>query len=60
MPRKKPGGQGAFTALAVFVLALALGAGTAWFCRKQGYLLYYGDAQAHLNIARRIVDSRTP
>ena len=25
-----------------------------------GWLLYYGDAEAHLNIARRIVDSRTP
>jgi hypothetical protein len=25
-----------------------------------GFLLYYGDAQAHLNIARRIADSRTP
>jgi Dolichyl-phosphate-mannose-protein mannosyltransferase len=30
------------------------------FCLSQGYVLYYGDAQAHLNIARRIVDSRTP
>ena len=34
------------TALAVFYL--------------NGWLLYYGDAEAHLNIARRIVDSRTP
>ena len=25
-----------------------------------GWLLYYGDAEAHLNIARRIVDSQTP
>jgi hypothetical protein len=38
--------------------AIAVGA-LAWFSAK-GYLLYYGDAQAHLNIARRIVDSRTP
>jgi len=30
------------------------------FCLWQGYVLYYGDAQAHLNIARRISDSRTP
>jgi hypothetical protein len=30
-----------------------------WFSAK-GYVLYYGDAQAHLNIARRIIDSRTP
>jgi len=25
-----------------------------------GWLLYYGDAEAHLNIARRILDSETP
>ena len=30
------------------------------YCLSQGYVLYYGDAQAHLNIARRITDSRTP
>ena len=38
------------------VLSLA----ALWYCLTQGYILYYGDAQAHLNIARRIVDSRTP
>jgi hypothetical protein len=27
---------------------------------QKGCLYYYGDAEAHLNIARRIVDSRTP
>ena len=27
---------------------------------RYGHTLYYGDAVAHLNIARRIVDSRTP
>ncbi len=31
-----------------------------WFCERQGWLLYYGDANAHLNIARRVLDSRTP
>ena len=31
-----------------------------WFCYRGGYLTYYGDAEAHLNIARRILDSRTP
>jgi hypothetical protein len=31
-----------------------------WFFYRGGYLAYYGDAEAHLNIARRIVDSRTP
>ncbi len=27
---------------------------------RQGYLHWYGDASAHLNIARRILDGRTP
>jgi len=31
-----------------------------WFFYSRGWLLYYGDAEAHLNIARRIFDSRTP
>jgi len=36
--------------------------GAAWtrFFFQRGYLAYYGDAEAHLNIARRILDSRTP
>ncbi len=29
-------------------------------CFRRGWLAYYGDAEAHLNIARRILDSRTP
>ena len=40
-------------------LALVSAAAVAFFYRG-GYLCYYGDAEAHLNIARRIVDSRTP
>src|SRR5207249_12230417 len=38
------------------VLSCAAVAFFAW----RGCLLYYGDAEAHLNIARRIIDSRTP
>lgn len=45
--------------LAVYVLGLLSAAAVYWFY-QQGYLLYYGDAASHLNIARRIVDSRTP
>lgn len=37
-----------------------LAAFAAWRFYTSGYLLYYGDAQAHLNIARSLVDSRTP
>ncbi|MBM3736932.1 MAG: hypothetical protein FJW39_14205 [Acidobacteria bacterium] len=43
------------------MLAAALVSATAlWWFHRQGYLLYYGDAAAHLNIARRVIDSRTP
>ncbi len=38
---------------ALSALALAL-------CYARGWILYYGDAEAHLDIARRILDSRTP
>jgi hypothetical protein len=44
-------------------LALALtlwSAGAVWFFYAHGWLLYYGDAEAHLNAARRILDSQTP
>ncbi len=30
-----------------------------WFF-QHGYILYYGDAQCHLNLSRSIIDSRTP
>ncbi|HYP09838.1 MAG TPA: hypothetical protein VER03_26675 [Bryobacteraceae bacterium] len=42
------------------VLLTAVGVLAAWWHHAQGYPLYYGDAEAHLNIARRVVDSRTP
>jgi len=44
----------------VVALLAAIGTGAAWWCFIHGYALYYGDAEAHLNIARRILDSRTP
>jgi len=45
---------------AVAVILAAIGIAAAWWCFSRGYTLYYGDAEAHLNIARRILDSRTP
>jgi hypothetical protein len=42
------------------VLASVLSAAAVWFVWCQGWTLYYGDAEAHLNIARRVIDSRTP
>src|SRR5689334_7030695 len=47
----------------VFLVALCgalVSAGAVWLCWREGWTLYYGDAEAHLNIARRIIDSRTP
>jgi hypothetical protein len=32
----------------------------AWWVFRRGYILYYGDAQSHLNLSRSIMDSRTP
>jgi hypothetical protein len=47
-----------------FALALAclavIGAASTALVYRWGWTLYYGDAEAHLNIARRIIDSRTP
>ena len=41
-------------------LLAAIGATAAFWCYSRGYTLFYGDAEAHLNIARRVLDSRTP
>jgi hypothetical protein len=45
---------GVLTALFLLVVAAS-----AWFLRN-GCLLYYGDAQAHIDISRGWIDSRTP
>jgi hypothetical protein len=49
---------GAMPMLALLLTAISM-AGVLW-CSSRGYTLYYGDAEAHLNIARRILDSRSP
>lgn len=57
-PRAAPAGWSgiaAALALAAFSAFVAL-----WWFHRHGYLLHYGDAVAHLNIARRLFDSRTP
>ncbi|HLK50948.1 MAG TPA: glycosyltransferase family 39 protein [Bryobacteraceae bacterium] len=35
-------------------------AAAVWFVYAHGWTFYYGDAEAHWDIARRILDSRTP
>ena len=46
--------------LPVVMGALALACLTLITCLNKGYLLLYGDAVAHLGIARRILDARYP
>jgi hypothetical protein len=43
-----------------FVFLAVLSAAATNFVNQSGWTLFYGDAEAHLNIARRVVDSRTP
>jgi hypothetical protein len=57
-PAAASAGRGAPLAAAAFLAALSAAAATFFYLR--GSLLYYGDAIAHLSIARRILDSRTP
>jgi Dolichyl-phosphate-mannose-protein mannosyltransferase len=42
------------------MLLAATSAAAIWFFYRRDELLYYGDAEAHLNIARRVFDSATP
>jgi hypothetical protein len=37
------------------IIALAV-----WWVFRNGFILYYGDAQSHLNLSRSLIDSRTP
>ena len=41
-------------------MAALVSAAAVWFFYSNGSLLYFGDAESHLNIARRVLDSRTP
>ncbi len=42
------------------LLAAVIAIAAARWTFAHGYVLYYGDAESHFNIARRILDSRTP
>jgi hypothetical protein len=53
--------RGRFIESAAVLLCVAvLSALAVTFIASRGYVLYFGDAEAHLNIARRMLDSRTP
>jgi hypothetical protein len=42
------------------VLLAAWSISAIWFFYRKGELYYFGDAEAHLNMARRVADSQTP
>ena len=56
---KKPIASGGDTVL-VAQLAAAVSIASFFYYLRRGDLLLYGDAVAHINIARRVFDSRTP
>jgi hypothetical protein len=56
---KKPNTSGSEIFL-VGQIAAIISIAAFFFYLKRGDLLLYGDAVAHINIARRVVDSRTP
>src|SRR5690348_17613991 len=56
---KKPKASGADTLL-VAQIAAAVSIGSFFYYLRHGDLLLYGDAVAHINIARRVFDSQTP
>src|SRR5438552_663301 len=64
MPASKSSGRSRRSSAAEFAgtaaLLAAISAAAIFWCASRGYTLYYGDAEAHWNIARRVLDSRTP
>ena len=58
--KTSPSSDGIAGPLAILALLGVLSGSAIAFFYWRGNLLYYGDAVAHLNIARRVVDSRTP
>ena len=61
LPSKLSASPGDLSSTLLVCLLLALTAGlSAWWVFAHGYILYYGDAQSHLNLSRSIIDSRTP
>jgi hypothetical protein len=46
--------------VAAALLTAIVSAAAIWFFYRDGSMMNFGDAEAHLNIARRILDNRTP
>src|SRR4051812_47166267 len=45
---------------AVLVLSIIASVLATWYSYAHGIIVAYGDAESHLNIAKRVVDSLTP
>jgi hypothetical protein len=60
--RSKPASDrsGVLVVAAAFVACAAVVSAAVWWFYRTGATLYWGDAEAHLDIARRVIDSRTP
>jgi hypothetical protein len=58
--RTARGSKHAFAGLLAGACLSLLSAAAVWLVHARGWTLYYGDADAHLMIARRIVDSTNP
>src|SRR6201993_732232 len=59
-PKNKPSPPGASDIPLLAWLATSVSILTFLFYLKNGQVLLYGDAVAHINIARRVFDSKTP
>src|ERR1700733_10009805 len=59
MPFSKSSKNSHLSSVCFLAAAAIMAAAIGWFYRT-GATLYWGDAEAHLDIARRIIDSRTP
>src|SRR5215831_4842606 len=60
LPKKKPVSPGASDIALLAWLVACVSIFTFLFYFKNGEVLLYGDAVAHINIARRVFDSKTP
>jgi hypothetical protein len=49
-----------FETIVALCAASGIAALSLWYFLQNGWLRWYGDAQAHLSIARRLFDTRTP
>ncbi len=57
--KRSPPSKAPLTTAAVSIGLILIATAAVYFVQANNHALYYGDAAAHLNIARRLVDGRT-